>query len=145
MCAMLAATIAARPIVLGTPSVLPSRATACLAWLDFLDVVSPWGYLAAGAVLLVVAYLLRYQLIIRLPLWILRRTVYRLRVHGQENVPATGPALLVCNHVSHIDSLLLLASQKRRVRFIVWAPYLRIPIVKHILRLANVIPIDSTS
>ncbi len=124
---------------------LSSPATACFAWLEVLDEVPWWAFAAAGVVLLVAAYLLRYRLIIRLPLWILRHTIYRLRVHGLENLPATGPALLVCNHVSHIDSILLLASQKRRLRFLVWAPYLRIPLVKYVLRLANVIPVDPTS
>jgi acyl-[acyl-carrier-protein]-phospholipid O-acyltransferase/long-chain-fatty-acid--[acyl-carrier-protein] ligase len=108
------------------------------------DEISWWVYLTAAALLLVLAYLFRYRLFVRLPLWILRHTLYRLRVHGLENLPATGPALLVCNHVSHIDALLLLAAQKRRIRFIVWAPYLRRPVLRWLLRLANVIPIDSS-
>src|SRR5262249_36156582 len=104
-----------------------------------------WASLLTALFLLGLAYLFRYRLFIRAPLWLLRHTFYRLRVHGLENLPATGHALLVCNHVSHIDALLLLASQKRRVRFVIWAPYLRLPVVRWVLRLAGVIPIDSSS
>jgi acyl-[acyl-carrier-protein]-phospholipid O-acyltransferase/long-chain-fatty-acid--[acyl-carrier-protein] ligase len=109
------------------------------------DEIPWWAYLIVAALLLVLVYLFRYRVFIRFPLVILRNTFYRLRVHGLENLPPTGPALLVCNHVSHIDALLLLAAQTRRIRFIVWAPYLRRPVMNWLLRLANVIPIDSSS
>jgi acyl-[acyl-carrier-protein]-phospholipid O-acyltransferase/long-chain-fatty-acid--[acyl-carrier-protein] ligase len=117
-----------------------------MAWFGtFPEDLPWWAYLLAAVVLVGLAYWFRYGLFVRLPLWILRHTLYRLRVHGLENLPATGPALLVCNHVSHIDALLLLAAQKRRIRFIAWAPYLRFPGLRWLLRLANVIPIDSSS
>jgi acyl-[acyl-carrier-protein]-phospholipid O-acyltransferase/long-chain-fatty-acid--[acyl-carrier-protein] ligase len=121
-------------------------ASPCVAWFGpFPDDLPWWAYLIAAALLLALAFLFRYRLFVRLPLWILKHTLYRLRVHGLENLPARGPALLVCNHVSHIDALLLLAAQKRRVRFIMWAPYTRLPGLRWLLRLANVIPIDSSS
>ena len=64
-----------------------------------------WGGVAAGVVLLgVLAYVCRYQILILLPLWILSRFLYRIKVYGRENVPREGPVLLVCNHVSHIDA-----------------------------------------
>jgi len=116
-----------------------------LAWFgDFLEDIPLWAILTAVVLLLVVAYVLRYYLCVWLPIRILKHTIYRLRIHGKENVPATGPALLVCNHVSHIDAVLLLASQKRRIRFVVWAPYLRVPIMRAIMRMSKVIPIDAS-
>jgi acyl-[acyl-carrier-protein]-phospholipid O-acyltransferase/long-chain-fatty-acid--[acyl-carrier-protein] ligase len=93
--------------------------------------------------LLAACYLFRYALFVRLPLWLLRHTVYRLRVHGLENLPATGPALLVCNPVNHLDALLLLAAQRRRIRFVVWAPRPGPWWLRPLLRLANVVPIDT--
>src|SRR5262249_43470959 len=78
-------------------------------------------------------------------LWLLRHTFYRVKVHGLENVPATGPALLVANHVSQIDALLVLACFRRRIRFLVWAPYLGTPVLRWLLRLALVIPIDGAA
>src|SRR5205085_2042259 len=52
---------------------------------------------------------------------LLLRLVYRFRVYGAERIPATGPALVVCNHVSGIDRLVLRAACPRRVRFVPWA------------------------
>src|SRR5207244_10809869 len=131
---------------LGSLGVRLFPASPCIAWFGpFPDEIPWWVYLAAAVLAVGLAYLFRYRLFVRLPLWVLKHTLYRLRVYGLENLPAEGPALLVCNHVSHIDALFLLAAQKRRIRFIVWAPYLRIPGVRLLLRLANVIPIDSSS
>jgi 1-acyl-sn-glycerol-3-phosphate acyltransferase len=75
-------------------------------------------------------------------LWLIGHSVYRLRVLGRNHVPAQGPALLVCNHVNYLDWLLLLAVQRRPIRFLVWMPprgWLR-----HLLRWVGAIPIDST-
>lgn len=109
---------------------------------------SPWLYLAvAGALvglLLLVAWR-RPLWMVRAFLWIITRTFYRLRVVGAANVPAKGPALLVCNHVSYIDWLLLLASQKRYIRFVIFAAWTRQWGLRHLLRWAGVIPIDGSS
>lgn len=99
--------------------------------------------LSVGLVAVVAFF--HYQFLVRLPLWILRHTLYRLHVVGADNVPATGPALLVCNHVSHIDALLVVAAQRRKIRFLIWAPYLGVPFLRVILRLLKVIPVDSTA
>ena len=81
----------------------------------------------------------------RFPLWLLRHTFYRLDVQGCENLPSSGPALLVANHVSWIDAAMILAAQKRRVRFLVWAPFLGVPFLRVILRMVRAIPIDGTA
>jgi acyl-[acyl-carrier-protein]-phospholipid O-acyltransferase / long-chain-fatty-acid--[acyl-carrier-protein] ligase len=101
-----------------------------------------WIPLAALLATAALSYFWRYQVLVRLPLWILRHSLYRLRVHGRANLPAHGAALLVSNHVSYIDALMILAAQKRKIRFLIWAPFLGIPGLRLFLRLANVIPID---
>ncbi len=123
---------------------MESLVAACFAcpWWD----ENSWWLTALVAVSLgLVAYCLRYQLLIRLPLWLLQHTVYRVKVQGLENIPATGAALLVCNHVSHIDAGLVLAAQKRRIRFLIWAPHMTLPGLRWLLRLGRVIPIDGTA
>src|SRR5438105_2584663 len=73
-----------------------------------------WIVLAvAGVALLGVLGLAAWRpvLLVRGLFWVLGHTLYRVRVFGRQHVPARGPALLVCNHVSYIDALLLLASQ----------------------------------
>ncbi|MCI0682675.1 MAG: AMP-binding protein [Gemmataceae bacterium] len=96
----------------------------------------------AGLALIVV---FRYPIFVRFPLWVLRHTFYRIYVHGAEHVPATGPVLFVSNHVSWLDALLILAAQRRRVRFLIWAPFLGVPFLRWFLRLVRVIPIDGTA
>src|SRR5262249_52192794 len=53
--------------------------------------------------------------------------------------------LLVSNHVSWIDAALIQAAENRRIRFLVWAPFLGIPFLRLVLRGAKAIPIDSTA
>src|SRR5262249_3502256 len=108
MCALLADTIRQGRSALGSLVVRRLLAYPCVACPPPLDATPWWAYPLASLFLLGLASLFRSRLVIRAPLWLLRHTFYRLRVHGLENLPATGPALLVCNHVSHIDSLLLL-------------------------------------
>jgi acyl-[acyl-carrier-protein]-phospholipid O-acyltransferase/long-chain-fatty-acid--[acyl-carrier-protein] ligase len=100
--------------------------------------------LALGAVLvaLVILFWLRPVLLVRISVWILCHTVYRLRVMGRENIPATGPALLVCNHVSYLDFVFLLAAQPRYIHFVIFAGWTRRFGLRHLLKWAGVIPID---
>jgi acyl-[acyl-carrier-protein]-phospholipid O-acyltransferase/long-chain-fatty-acid--[acyl-carrier-protein] ligase len=98
----------------------------------------------AGLALLAFALWLWPMAFVRAFLWLLTRTVYRVRVAGLENVPKQGGALLVCNHLSFIDWLLVLAAQPRFIRFLVYAPYANRWGFRHLLRWAKVIPIDGS-
>ncbi len=59
------------------------------------------------------------RLIVRLWLWLLAHTFYRIEVRGRENLPKSGPALLVCNHISFIDPFLLGAGLRRPTCFLI--------------------------
>lgn len=87
----------------------------------------------------------RPAIIFRPLVWLITHTIYRITVFGRLNVPKQGAALLVCNHVSYIDWLLLLASQRRFIRFVIWAPYTNMWGIRHLLRWARVIPIDGAA
>ena len=113
------------------------------AWELALDYWWAWG--SAALLLAAAIAVFHYFFLVRVPLWLLTHTVYRVRSHGMEQIPATGPALLVSNHVSFIDAIVILAAQRRKVRFLVWAPFLGMPVLRVILRIARVIPIDSRS
>ena len=81
---------------------------------------------------------------VRFVLWLASHTLYRLRVYGRESVPERGGALLVANHVSWVDGILVLISSSRMVRFLVYADYTRKPGLAWLARTMGVIPIKGT-
>lgn len=80
---------------------------------------------------------------LRFLLWIATHTVYRVRAMGRDHIPAKGGALFVCNHVSFVDALLLIAATDRHVRFMMLKSYYELPYVKPFARALGVIPISS--
>jgi acyl-[acyl-carrier-protein]-phospholipid O-acyltransferase/long-chain-fatty-acid--[acyl-carrier-protein] ligase len=81
--------------------------------------------------------------LLRFVLWVLTRTIYRIRVDGRDNIPDRGGALFVCNHLSLVDALLLAASTDRSIRFIVYKGVYELPWIKPIARIMRSIPISS--
>jgi 1-acyl-sn-glycerol-3-phosphate acyltransferase len=73
--------------------------------------------------------------------WVLVRTLYRLRARGIENVPDEGAAVIVCNHVSYMDALILTAAIPRPVRFVMYYRIFETPVMRWIFRSAKAIPI----
>ena len=65
----------------------------------------------------------------RFVLWMLTHTVYRIKIVGRPNIPMRGPALIIANHVSMIDGALIGACVQRFVRFLVYGPFMRRPIL----------------
>lgn len=110
--------------------------------------LSPRGILigAAVATLAGTAWALRIlpDALLRLLLVLLTHTFYRLRVIGRTNVPASGGALLVPNHVSFVDGLLVLSSLDRPVRFVVDAEYFYFPHWSPFLKALGAIPISAS-
>src|SRR5581483_6725968 len=74
--------------------------------------------------------------------WLVARLVYRVRALGRDHVPRTGPVLLISNHVSYVDWLVIMAVCRRKVRFVVASHFLKNPLIGWILRMGRVIPID---
>ena len=81
---------------------------------------------------------------VRFSLWLLTHTIYRVRIVGQEHVPFRGPALLVSNHLSHVDGFLIGASVQRFVRFMVWRPIFETPLLKPLLTFMHAIPVSAS-
>ena len=77
----------------------------------------------------------------RFVLWAMTNTVYRIKATGRENVPVRGGALLVANHVSLVDALLVIASNERPVRFFMEQRTYEKPFVNQFARMLGVIPI----
>lgn len=101
-------------------------------------------FLAAALLnVLVAAYIFTIvpEFLMRFITWVLVNTLYRVRVDGLENIPEEGPALLVCNHVSFMDPLLLMANLRRPARFVMYYKIFNIPVLKFVFRTAKAIPI----
>ncbi|MDE2625804.1 MAG: MFS transporter [Burkholderiales bacterium] len=90
---------------------------------------------ASGVFMLVPEYLLRFVA------FVVTRVVYRFEVRGDENIPATGAAILVCNHLSFVDPVLLMAASPRPIRFVMDHHIFERPVMGWFFRLAKAIPI----
>ena len=116
------------------------------AVLPLLAVIDGWVVPASVAALLLAAFILvcwlRPYWLLRIFLWFVTHSVYWLRVLGRSNVPSQGAALLVCNHVSYVDWLLLMAAQRRFIRFVVWAGFTKTWGLRRVLQWGRCIPID---
>jgi len=88
-------------------------------------------------------FLLLPEFLLRLLMWFLVHTFYRVDATGLERVPPEGPVILVCNHVSYLDALVIGAKIRRPVRFVMHRYIFQIPVLRTIFRLAKAIPIVS--
>ncbi len=79
---------------------------------------------------------------IRLVLWLLTNTLYRIQVRGAENLPKRGPAVLVCNHISFVDPYLIAACTQRFIRFMIYRRFYNIPGIHWFTKLMGAIPIS---
>jgi len=105
----------------------------------------PGVFLITGIANAVVAgyiFFLVPEYLLRFCAFVLTRVVYRFRIRGEDNIPAAGPAIIACNHVSFIDPVLLMAASPRPIRFLMDARIFRIPVLGFFFRLAKAIPIS---
>jgi acyl-[acyl-carrier-protein]-phospholipid O-acyltransferase/long-chain-fatty-acid--[acyl-carrier-protein] ligase len=83
------------------------------------------------------------EFLVRFSLWLLTHTIYRITIVGGEHVPFRGPALLVSNHMSHVDGLLVGSCVQRFVRFLVYRAYYEHWALRRFMTLMKAIPIAS--
>ena len=69
--------------------------------------------------------------------------MYRVRTKGESNIPDEGAAVIVCNHVSFVDWMFILAASPRPIRFMVFAPIYYSPALHWLFKMAKAIPINS--
>ncbi|RXR03527.1 MFS transporter [Pseudoxanthomonas composti] len=111
----------------------------------FLGWTIPQVFLAltiANALVAIWIFSIVPEFLMRFMSWVMVRALYRLRLHGvEQHIPEEGPALIVCNHVSYMDALILSAAIPRPVRFVMYYKIFNIPVMRWIFRNAKAIPI----
>jgi 1-acyl-sn-glycerol-3-phosphate acyltransferase len=94
-----------------------------------------------NACVAVYIYTLIPEFLMRFLVFLLVHTIYRVRQRGGDNLPDEGAAVLVCNHVSYVDALVIAAACRRPIRFVMDHQIFRIPVLNFIFRTSHAIPI----
>ena len=104
----------------------------------------PQVFLITGVLNAIVAFyifMLMPEYLLRFIAFVATRLVYRFKVLGDENIPTKGAAMLVCNHVSFVDAVLLMAASPRPIAFIMDHRIFKVPVLGWLFKLAKAIPI----
>jgi 1-acyl-sn-glycerol-3-phosphate acyltransferase len=94
-----------------------------------------------NAAVAIYIYTLVPEFLMRFIVWLLIHSVYRLRKVGLDRIPDEGPALVVCNHVSYVDALVISAGCRRPIRWVMYHQIFKIPVLSFVFRTAKAIPI----
>ena len=86
-------------------------------------------------------YSLVPEFLMRFIVWLLIHSVYRLRKVGLDRIPEHGAAIVVCNHVSYVDALVISAACRRPIRWVMDYRIFRTPVLSFVFRTAKAIPI----
>ncbi len=107
--------------------------------------LAPWHALVAIACMNAAVALFIYRLLpeflLRFIAWLLVHALYRLDRDGMHHVPAEGPALITCNHVSFADAVVIMAACPRPIRFVMDHRIFRSPVLSFVFRHSRAIPI----
>jgi len=95
----------------------------------------------ANAVVAFYIFMLVPEYLLRFIALVASRCIYRFRVRGDENIPASGAAVLACNHVSFVDPVLMMAASPRPIYFVMDHRIFKMPVLGWLFRLARAIPI----
>lgn len=116
--------------------------------LGLADLSIPQLFLVVSLLnVLVNAYIFRIvpEFTMRFLIWLLSHSMYRVQHRDLERIPDEGAALLVCNHVSFVDALLLGGAIRRPIRFVMYYKIYNLPVLNFVFRTAGAIPIAGRS
>jgi acyl-[acyl-carrier-protein]-phospholipid O-acyltransferase/long-chain-fatty-acid--[acyl-carrier-protein] ligase len=109
-------------------------------WLDAHQIFLLFGVLTIPVFVYIVVLI--PQATVRFGVWLLSIFVYRIRIYGRENLPSEGGALLVPNHVSWLDGVLLGITSSRPIRMVVWGASIQSLALKWLIKRFGVIPLS---
>jgi 1-acyl-sn-glycerol-3-phosphate acyltransferase len=96
---------------------------------------------ALNALVAVYIFSLVPEFLLRFLAWLLIHTLHRVKTINSERIPAHGAAVLVCNHVSYVDALVILAASPRPIRFVMDHHIFKLPLAGWLFRTGRAIPI----
>lgn len=96
-----------------------------------------------NALVAIYIYALLPEFMMRFLAWIASNVLYRIQPRGLENIPDKGPAIVVCNHISFVDPIILSGAVRRPMRFVMWFRIFQMPVLKLFFKHAKAIPIAS--
>jgi 1-acyl-sn-glycerol-3-phosphate acyltransferase len=134
--------IAANNIV--NAAFMVGSAAFAVLMLQVLGLSIPQFFLVMALLNIAVAlyiYSLVPEFLMRFLIWLLISTIYRVRAKGLEQLPPEGPALVVCNHVSYVDALIIGGTCRRPIRFVMDHQIFRIPVLNFVFKTAGAVPI----
>lgn len=105
--------------------------------------VVAWGVLAALGLALAWRMACRPRPVVRCLVYLAVRLIYRLHLHGVDHIPSRGAALVICNHVSFMDALVIGGASRRPLRFLMDKPIYESPRLNWLFRLVGAIPVES--
>ena len=111
-----------------------------------LGLTIPQLFLSVAAmtgVVVLIIFRLVPEFTMRFIIWLLVSTIYRVRKQGLDNIPEDGGVLVVCNHVSFMDGLIIGGSLRRPARFVIHHTFFDVPVLSFIFRTGKAIPIAS--
>jgi 1-acyl-sn-glycerol-3-phosphate acyltransferase len=94
-----------------------------------------------NAAVAIYIYTLVPEFFMRFLVWLLIHSIYHVKTNGLEKIPEKSAAVLVCNHVSFVDALIIAGCIRRPVRFVMHYKFFNMPVLNFIFRTARAIPI----
>ena len=119
-------------------------ALSAMLFFSVMDLTITQYFFCLAIMNIAVAGYVFYQLpefVLRFVIWILTHTLYRVTHKDLDKIPDEGAALLVCNHVSYVDALLMAGAIRRPVRFVMEKSIFEIPFLNQVFKIAGTIPI----
>ncbi|MGH8380540.1 MFS transporter [Pseudomonas sp.] len=119
-------------------------AIVTIVLLSLLELTIPQLFLVVSLLNIGVnAYIFRIvpEFTMRFMIWLLSHSMYRVEHRDLQQIPEEGAALLVCNHVSFVDALLIGGAVRRPIRFVMYYKIYQLPVLNFVFRTAGAIPI----
>lgn len=123
---------------------LVASGLVAMLFLGVFDLSIAEFFLVISVMNIVVSLFIFYQVdefSIRFIVWVITNIIYRLKEEGRENIPEEGAAVLVSNHVSFVDALLIASTSPRPIRFVMDHNIFKNPMLGWFFKLVKAIPI----